>query len=325
MSGCSLLLRLSQPKILKSYKAETAPSQIAKAGDGWAMLLSTYADADYTIAVSEDLDSLSDIYTVSDVSIWYFDANEKGIAWCEESEHANTFKVYNFATKNVETISTVSFNEEFQPENIGIFRNNVYYCVIDYAQNKVQAVSYNIETKTSSIIHSVALKEENQPYTINLNDEYLSFNCSNRITVLNVETNQTVYDAALPGSVVYVYTASYDSINDTCAIYYADSDSEDIGILKEGETEILSLYTFAEHHYAYKDKIECYNGHIYWIWQANVSGRVSDHYQLFDYNYLKHTPLEISRTFALHRDGNDLYLLRFNQNGDYTHIDLCKK
>lgn len=98
----------------------------------------------------------------------------------------------------------------------------------------------------------------------------------------------------MPEAVKYVYCVSYDSKNDTCALYYADNDSEDIGILKEGQTKIASVFTFSQNHYAYQDKIDCHDGHIYWIAQANVSGNITDHYTFIDYNYLDHKPTEIA-------------------------------
>ena len=62
--------------------------------------------------------------------------------------------------------------------------------------------------------------------------------------------------------------------------------------MKEGQTEIASVFTFSQNHYAYQDKIDCHDGHIYWIAQANVSGNVTDHYTFIDYNYLDHKPTE---------------------------------
>ena len=122
---------------------------------------------------------------------------------------------------------------------------------------------------------------------------------------------------------VYTYSVSYDSKNDVCALYYADEDSEDIGIIKEGETEISSVCTFSENYNAFREEIECHDGHIYWIFQADVSGMVADHYTLVNYNYLKHRPIETKRILDFFRDGSKLYSLRYNER-DYTHIDLCQ-
>ncbi len=40
-----------------------------------------------------------------------------------------------------------------------------------------------------------------------------------------------------------------------------------------------------------------------------------------DNNYLEHKVEETDRTFEFCRRDNALYILRFNKDGDYTHID----
>ena len=267
---------------------------------------------------------LNNIYSVDDVSIWYFEANKNGIVWCEKSQEFYTYKIYVFETQKVETVFQVAVDKGYQPQNIGIYLDTVYYCTINYDSQEVQVIAYDITTKATSDVCKVEFDEAKQPYSINLENEYLSFVCSEQIKVLNLQNNETVFDSTLPEAVKYVYSVSYDIQNDTCALYYADNDSEDIGVLREGQTEIASVFTFSQNHYAYQDKIECYDGHIYWIAQANVSGNVTNHYTFVDYNYLDHKPTEIDRTFSFYRNENELYMLRFNKNGDYTHIDLCQ-
>jgi hypothetical protein len=324
LSGCSLFLHTKPPQIMSTYSKENAPSQIAKAGKQWVLLHNTYGSKNYYISVGENLDSTKNIYSVDDVSIWYFEANNNGIVWCEESQEFYTYKIYVFETQKAETIFQVAVDKGYQPQNIGIYLSTVYYCAINYDQEVVQVITYDITTKTTNAVYKVKFDISNQPYSINLENEYLSFVCSEQIKVLNLQNNEPVFDSTLPEAVKYVYSVSYDSKNDTCALYYADNDSEDIGILKEGQTEIASVFTFSQNHYAYQDKIDCHDGHIYWIAQANVSGKITDHYTFIDYNYLDHKPTEIDRTFSFYRNESELYLLRFNESGDYTHIDLCQ-
>ena len=323
-SGCSAFAPQKQPQVIKSFPKDHAPSQVIKTEKQWVILNNTYGSQNYAVSVGESLDSANNIYSVGDVRIWYFEANENAIVWCEESPEFYTFKVYAFETQETETIYQVSADTGFQPRNIGIFLNAAYYCVMDYEQQEVRVLAYNIESKTTTEVYAVEFREEWQPYSINLENRFLSFVCSNQIKVLDLQNNETVFASTLSSSVKHVFGVSYDSKNDTCALYYADNDSEDIGILKEGEDNIYSVFTFSKNHYAYQDKIECYDGHIYWIRQENVSGAVTDHYKLIDYNYLEHKSVETDRTFGFYRSENALYILRFNKGGAYTHIDLCQ-
>lgn len=324
LSGCSAIMPKKQPQVLKSYPQGSAPSQVIKTENQWVMLNSPYGSQNYTISVGENLDSANTVYSIDDVSIWCFEANDKAIVWCEKSQEFYIYKVFVFETQKIDTIFQVPAEAGYQSQNIGIFLGNVYYCVIDYEKQEVRVLAYNIESKTTTEVYTDEFLEERQPYSINLDNEFLSFVCSDHIKVLNLQSNESVFDSALSSSVKYVFGVSYDSMNDTCALYYADSDSEDIGVLKEGENDIVSIFTFSKNHYAYQDKIECHDGHLYWIAQANVSGMIADHYTLIDYNYLEHKVVETNRTFDFCRKESVMYVLRFNKGGDYTHIDLCQ-
>jgi hypothetical protein len=324
LSGCFAFLQKRSTKTISSFPAETAPSQVIYTEDQWVMLNNVYGSSDYSISIGDDLNSVNSIYQVNNVSIWYIVADDSGVAWCEKSDELYSFKIFVFENNAVETVFQVETEKGYQPQNVGLYLNTVYYCFIDYDEQNVQVIAYDIATRTSNCISRADFKEKNQPYSINLQGEFLSFICSDEIRVCSLQNNETVFDCVLPGTVNYVFSASYDRINDTCAVYYADNDSEDIGILKDGEGEIKSVFTFSENHYAYQDRIECHDGHIYWISQASVSGTVSDHYRFIDYNYLKDRPTEITRTFSYCRNEDGMYLLRFNRSGEYTHIDLCR-
>ena len=324
LSGCSLFMKNTEPQIVQTYPMDVAPSQVIKTETQWVLVLNTYGKTNYKIVAGENPDSTNEIYSVDSASIWYVDANEKGIVWCEKSSEFFTYKVYLFESNKVETISQELIEIGYQPQNIGIFQNTVYYCKVDYEQREVCILAYDTELKSASIFYKTTLDQEKQPYSINLENEYLSLVCSDCVKVFHLQKNEIVFEAKLPSDVIYAYTASYDSQNDTCAVYYADNNSEDIVLLKKGDTKITSIFTFSEHCYAYQEKIRCYDGHIYWITQSNVSGMVTDHYRLVDYNYLSHTVTETDKTFSFYYKDDVLYFLRFNKRGEYTHVNLCR-
>ena len=322
--GCFGYKSETKVEVLKTYPKEMAPAQIIKTDDKWVMLNNTYGESKYSISVGTELDSLIDVYSVDDVRIWYVDANQKAIVWCEKSDETYTYKMYDFETEEIIVISQRSIEEGFQAQNIGIYLDKVYYCLVDYERQEVSVFAYDIVLKETDVIHKCAFVEKKQPYSINLEDEYLNFVCAEQVKVLNLKENRTDFEVLLPDDVKYAYTASYDRINDTCAVYYADEDSEDIGIIKKGDVEISCHITFSENHYAYHEKVECHDGYIYWIFQANVSGYIVDNYCFADYNYLESLPLEIERTFEFYRKGKEIYLLRFNENAGGPCVELCK-
>ena len=140
-----------------------------------------------------------------------------------------------------------------------------------------------------------------------------------------MDTGKTVFENALPEDTYYVFSVSYDAANSTCALYYCDSDSENIGTMLQGDTAIRSVYTFGSNEYAYQDQIKCVNGCIFWISQHNVSGNVTDHYRLIQYDYLQDKPMETNRTIAYFIDGKTVYFLRFDKAGNYQNVELRQR
>ena len=322
VSGCSKSIKQVDLQVIKSFPEDVAPSQVVKTENHWIFLMNTYGKSKYSISIGENIEKHNEVYSVDDVKIWYIDANEKAVVWSERNSDSVIFKLYNFKAKNVETVFEIS-REKYQPMNVGIYLNNVYYGWIDYENNKVYACTYDVDSKETSVFYEEDYIEENLPYSTNLDGEYLLFVSSDRIKVFDLKNNEIPFDTSLPDNVVYAYSASYDHINDTCAIYYADGDSEDIGILKESDFLIASHITFTENIYAFHEKVECVDGHIYLIRQMNVSGQIADHYDYIDYDYIEHMPLEGDRAFSFCRSGDEIYLLRYN-GSEYTHIELCK-
>ncbi len=323
LSGCGR----TTPKSTRiaSYPKENAPLQIIPVGDQWVSLVGTYESDDYSISVSDSMETLNPVYSVKDTSIWFFTANDRCIAWCEESESTYTYNIYLFDEEKVETLASIPTKDEYQPQNVGVYQNFVYYTTIDYTAKTVTVHAYDISTKTKGVVLSEPYPEGGAPYVISVENGYLSYAGYQSVTVIRLDDGEVVFQDNLPKEVEYVYAISYDHINDTCGLYYCDEDSEDIGIFKEGDTEVKSHFTFNEHHYAYHDQIRCTNGHLYWISQANVSGRITDHYVLVDYNYIDAKPKETQKTFYFYIDGDTLYSLRFNKNGAYDGIDLYQQ
>lgn len=322
--GCSDKIEKLEPSVLKSFPRDNSPAQVIKNDNGWIVLFNTYGMSKYSLAVGESLDSLKEIYSVDDVNIWYLDATENAIVWSERQNEIITYKFYDLKSQKVETLLDVNNENRYQTMNIGIYLDNIYYSVVDIENKEVCVYAYNIDSKATKIVYKEPYVEENLPYSINLEDKYLSFVSSEKIKVIDLKINQVAFEESLPENVVYAFAASYDRINDTCAVYYADEDSEDIGIIKSGEGKLISHITFAENHYAYQEKIECHNGHLYLVFQANVSGDIADHYQFVDYNYFDHVSAETERAFSFYRGKDGLYSLRFKHNVDSLGVDLCE-
>ena len=214
-SGCFARVAQRQTQTLQSFPKEQAPSQVVKTENRWVMLNSTYGGTDYTVSVGDIPDRANPVYTANDVSIWYFEANDKAAVWCEKTEGFHTFKVHVFETNMTDTVAQVATDTGFQPQNVGIYLNAVYYCFIDYQQQSVQVLAYDLETKTTTEFYTAPFREELQPYTIHSDNEYLSFVCSEYVKVFHSQSREVVFDSALPEDTEHVFGVSYDSKKDT--------------------------------------------------------------------------------------------------------------
>lgn len=322
LSGCGMF-KADPSSVIATYQANAAPSLMVKTEKHWVSFLNTYGSYEYTLSVSTSAEKTEQAYSVSGVSIWCLAADDNCAVWCERSDTEYTYKLYTFSDKQTTVLHKTSA-EEYQPQNVGIYDGCVYYSIIDYTANKYSIFKYDVNEKFEYDFIHAELSADNQPYSFVIEGGNLIFINSKSIAVTKLENKDTIFVSFLPSSVMYVYSASYDSVNHKCAIYYADNDSEDIGIIGEGQTEVSSIFTFGKNRYAYQDKIRCEDGHIYWIAQSNATGNVTDHYTLVDYDYINHKPTEYERTFAFFLDGDSIYSLRFDKSGDYEGIELVK-
>ena len=319
LSGCDLG---PKPNCIASYGRDNAPLQILSVGNRWVALVGELASDDYFVSVSDSSQTLNNVYSVQDVSIWFFTADEDCVVWCEATDTVYTYKAYLFDQAKVETIASIQAGDNYQPMNVGIYDQNVYYTSIDYSKQTVTVNAYNIDTKITAAVLSEPLVEGGAPYPISVEGNYLSYAGADSVKVIDLNNGESVWDVSLPKEVEFVYAISYDVANDACGLYYCDEDSEDLGILQKGATEVKSHFTFHENHYAYHDQIRCTNGHLYWITQANVTGQTTDHYVFVDYNYLNPKAKNIERTFYFSLNGDTIFTLQFNQDGNYELINL---
>lgn len=311
-------------EMIASYSKDRAPVHTVKTENMWISLISSYGSSDYSVSVSENAQDIKPVYSTKDADIRFFDACDSFAAWCEKSEELYTYKVLNTETEETVTVKEVETKLGFQPQNVGIYRDCVYFINIDYETRTVNACEYNTVTGETKTVRSFEFVSDALPHTVCVDNGYLTVSCSDFVNVTSLDSGAVVFESALPESTAHVFAASYDSTNNVCALYYADEDSEDIGILESTSNVITSLYTFGQNEYAYHDTVKCRDGHIYWIRQLNVSGNVTDHYSMIDYDYKKNVPVEIKRTFGFYCGDDGIYSLRFNKGGSYSEIELYR-
>ncbi|MEE0265763.1 MAG: hypothetical protein UD936_09070 [Acutalibacteraceae bacterium] len=314
---------------LTEYPKNNAPVKTINSGDYWYSLISTYGNDDYKLSVAENPKDLNVVYEINDSSIWCFEANNDYAVWNEKRENENKLMLYKNSGSEVTEIYTVDTTNEVHLSHIGLYKNYLYYIETDYKNKSDSILRYDIKNKVYENIYSVKIFDENAIMNLSVDENYLTAsvidNDKVNIVLIDLASDDNKVVTELPENVSYVYDAAYDKVNDTYAVYYADKkDKEHTGIFNNKMKEIKNVVTFNENVYAYQDSIECYDGHLYWIFQVNASGNVSDHYQLVDYNYIEDKPKEYERTFYFNRTNDSIYALSFDKSGDYQNIVLDK-
>lgn len=310
---------------IASFAESYAPAQVVKTDNYWVYLLNQYGSRTYEIAVGSIVSEVQSVYKAENVSIWYMEANDNYIAWCEQSGEYYEYKVYSMEDKTIETIHKAFIYKGHQPQNVGVYEDKIFYGWIDYDVKKADIYCYDMDTQKSVSVYSLSYRDDLSIMSFAVENQYLSVAGPSGIGVKDLTTDEKVYQCDLPDGVEYVFSVSYDYENKKCAIYYADKDSEDIGVISEDKTKVDSHYTFAANHYAYHDTIKCLDGHIYWIRQADVTGDVTDHYVYVDYDYLNKEPVETIRTFDVFVNDTNAYYLSYDKAGDYEKILLYEK
>ncbi len=310
--------------LVQSYKKEHAPSQVVKTKSYWVQLVSEYFGTNYRISVSKEPDDITTVYTADNVLIYYFEANDDYVVWCEETVDTYDYKLYSIKEDTVQTLFSADIEEGYLPQNVGIYQNKVYYPVVDYQKETADIYCYDTQTGKNASVSSLPYDGEYSIMTMNVEANYLTVASTSDIVVFDVEKECLVQQTPLPREVGFVFAVSYDYINEKCALYYSDEDSEDIGFINEAG-EMDSHFTFGDNQYAFEDKITCIDGHIYWIVQMDSTGDVSDHYRYVEYDYVNHKPYEIKRVFNLEVNEDHKYYLAFGSDGAYQEIALYKR
>lgn len=333
-SGCGLIFKrdrvitLSQKDAIATYAKEQAPLMIHHAGEVWYSMIGNYVGSDYTLSVSNQPDEINQVYTVSDVSICFFEANEHYAAWCEKTDGFLTFQLYSHARGKVTQIYQTDNSNGYQLSNVGLIGDSVYFAVIDYANEKAEILSYRDSSGSVQTVYQTEFAGEYSFSTLSAKGDTLlavaHINGAMHLILLEAESGKKPILTDLPESVSYIYDAEYEQIGERYALYYSDSKgNEKIGVLEnQGVTDV---FTFNSECYAYQDQINFENGHIYWIAQVNASGNVTDHYQLVDYDYSTHKAVTYKQSFFFSIHSNGIYILSYDQSGNYKNILLSLK
>lgn len=309
------------------YPSEKAPAHAVRSGDTHYMLMGVYNGNEFSLAVKKD-GYEKEVYSAYGVSIWFMEAEGEYAVWCEMTSDARVFKLYDGNNGEVSEIFSASLDAGYQNANVGIYKGSVYFAYTDYTEKSAYIMRYDIGSKTLEKFCTLDFSGETSCTSLSVDRGMLTVSSGTEgnvsLITFDLENGGEAETKKLDGSVDFVYGCAYDTVTGDIAVYYRDKDKkENIGVVKNGKRAPEVLFTFGENVYAYRDTVEIYGGHVYWVNQANVTGFVSDHYRFIDYNYIDGITEEYIRTFSFSLTDDGVVLLSFNAR-EYDAIYLSE-
>ena len=298
------------------FPMNKAPVKTVRAGGKWFSLTGRYLHDSFSLSVSEDYNGLNEVYSVSGVDIWFFEAQGDFAVWSEESAEKLRFMVYNAEGGEAKEIFSVSAAAGFSPANVGIYDGNVYFEYIDYAAKSAAVMRYELETGELTRFYELEYLGEYSCTSLSVDGGELltSVGKAGNAKLIKINLDSGAHESfALSPSVSVVYACAHDTAQGGLALYYRDKDgNEHIGMVNTKNGKIKNVFTFEKNVYAYHDTLEFYGGHLYWVNQVNASGNVADHYRFVDYDCGSDTADEYLRTFSFSVYEGGIVLLSFN-------------
>ena len=299
-----------------AFPVDKAPVKTVRAGEKWYSLIGRYLHDSFSLSVSEDYGILNEVYSVSGVSIWFFEACESFAVWAEENAAELRFMLYSGKSGEVSEIFSASKEAGFESANVGIFGASVYFAYTDYAAENAAIMRYNTENGELSRFMELDYSGEYSCMSFSVDGESLLVATGKgknaALIRVNLESGERE-SITIGASAGFVYACAYDSARGGYAVYYCDADGgEHVGTVNAKNGKIKNIYSFGSNVYAYKDTLEFYGGHLYWVRQINASGNVAEHYSFVDYDLESDTADEYLRTFSFSLCGDGAVLLSFN-------------
>lgn len=310
-----------------AFPVDEAPVKTVRAGEKWYSLIGEYLGESFALSVSDDYMQINEVYKTSGVSIWFFEADGSGAAWCERGESTLRFMFYPCEGGDAEEIAVLDTSAGFNPANVGLFGGGVYFVSIDHAAKRAAVMRYDTEAGTLSRFFELEYRGDYTCTSLSADGGSLliSAGAEGEAELIKLDLAGGGQERiALSESVNFVFACAYDSAEGGFAIYYSDTaGGEHIGTVNAKNGKVKNVSTFGASVYAYQDVLEFYGGHLYWVQQINASGNVAEHYRFVDHNCKNNSTEEYLKTFSFSLAEDGVTLLAFNEV-DYDAIYLTE-
>lgn len=308
------------------YDEINRPNLIKKANKTWYMFNKKYNTNHYELSVSNKPEDINVVYEIDDVLISNLYGNDNYAAWTEFTKDSIIYAYYDKQENQPYELLTLPFsNEQPQLTNIGLYKDNIYYEIIDYDNDEISIYERNISTNTDTLIYKIETAKSELPYnTLNVEGKNLILTTShyNKLEIIHFNLDDISSDPKIIDTNEYsqmAYTISYDK--DTYAVYYKTSGVEKIAVFNKNGKLINNIHTFGSSNFAYLDKIELKNNKLYWINYKHSNKKDANNYYLSIYDLKSNDLKRINNIFYFEISNNKIYGLGFyNKNIKYVRL-----
>lgn len=295
---------------------ETTPAKVIRQDETWYAITNTYGMADFCFAVGDSYDTMETVYQTPNGG-YLRNLTAEG-QWCTFFEKGTQSLRYALYNAEDGSITDMYSTDELSSQNGSmVFINGcVYFGVIDHEHSTGMLKRYDIAAGTledffplpyAEIDTVQALSRDGDDVLVAVKSAEDQHSQIYRLSTID----RALQVVELPLAVHTIYSASYDPTLKSYILYYEDGNdqSEDIGIYRQAEDSLTSVYTFEDGCYAYYDTVECLDGKIYWCLQDNATGSFTDKYDLMVYDCKAGTLVSYTQGYSFTLNEDSFYFL----------------
>lgn len=307
------------------YEPEDRAIAFYKSDKIWYTFTNQYNTEHFEFSVSDKLENLNIVYETDNVRITSLSGNDDYAVWCEISKETIGYYFYDVSENQVYELLTIPYSSEMkQIPSISLYKDNIYYEVIDYNEKQIIVVECNITSSKNRVIYTIKDIDdtdlEKNSFNISGNNLLLTSFVNSTPTIINLDLMKPEKDSykthilILDNNISNIYKASSD--NNKLILYYNKNGSDTIEMLDNKGNIIQQIYTFANKEYVYSNDIYFKDNMLYYIKldQKIDSNKMSDRTKLILYDLENKQKQEIKGIFDYCITKNKIYGLGTYKN-----------
>ncbi len=297
---------------------------ITKSKNVWYAFIEEKNSNKNEFSVSKEPANMEYVYETENTEVYNLSANDNYAVWTEISKGEISYNYYDRYENQVYELIAMPFDEKSpQNYNIGLYNDKIYYEIIDYKENLIDVIEYDISENKDKVIFTINANAQKLGYqSLNVNDNNLLLTTyvNNGFNLIHADLNQIAKENYKPKVIEFsknyydIYSVSYDNKNEKYAIYYNEQNVKKISIFNKDGKIIKNVAVLSQKDYAFENKLSLKNNKLYWINMSDSKKISADDYKLKIYDCKKNKTQTVNNVLRYTLDGSTIYGLGFYRN-----------